>query len=222
VRDGRTLRCGTVVAVVAGCFQTAPKTADEEAGTGGEREKGSGALPSEAGDLIEDVSGFALLQLGRHGVSAVTGLVDEIGGHAGLLGTLSHCVKFLAQRAQTTCYPLLLIRSLLGEFTSGLAHQLLDLLRRFGGHLPGLLACYAGDVFAGIACRAGDLSGLILRNVGGGGLLTLRAGSTLRAEWGDPCRVTPRHRVDPTDIRGIAGMGHELPFFQVADPRPPR
>jgi hypothetical protein len=37
---------------------------------------------------------------------------------------------------------LLLIRSLLGEFTSGLAHQLLDLLRRFGGHLPGLLACY--------------------------------------------------------------------------------
>jgi hypothetical protein len=161
-------------------------------------------LPGEAGDLIHDVSGFALLQPGRHSVGAVTGLVDEVGGDAGLLGTPCHRAEFLAERAQATCYPLLLTRSLLGEFTSGLLHQLLDLLCRFRGHLPGLLACYAGYVFSGIARRAGELSGLILRNVGGGGLVTLRAGSTLRAEWGDPDRIGTRCRAHPT-VGRIAG-----------------
>ena len=95
-------------------------------------------------------------------------------------------LEFLAERAQATCYPLLLTRSLLGEFTSGLPHQLLDLLRRFRGHLSGLLACDAGYVFPGFARRAGDLSGLIFGDVGGGGLFTPGAESRLRAEWGTP------------------------------------
>jgi hypothetical protein len=161
-------------------------------------------LSGEAGDLIHDVSGFALLQPGRYGVGAVTGLVDEVGGQAGLLGTLCHRAEFLAERAQATCYPLLLACSLLGEFTSGLLHQLLDLVRRFGGHLAGLLACYASYVFPGITRRAGDLSGLIFRDVGGGGLFALRAESTLGAQWRDRGRMTTRCRAHPT-VGGIAG-----------------
>jgi hypothetical protein len=161
-------------------------------------------LPGEAGDLIHDVPGFALLQPGRQDIGAVTGLVDEVGGQARLLRTMCHRAEFLAERAQATCQPLLLPRSLLGEFASGLPHQLLDLLRRFGGHLPGLLACHAGYVLPGIERRAGDLSCLAFRSVCGGGLFTRRAESTLRTEWGDPGRMITRCRAHPT-TGGIAG-----------------
>jgi hypothetical protein len=135
---------------------------------------------------------FALLQPGRHSVGAVTGLVDKIGGHAGLVGTLSHRPEFLAKRAQATCYPLLLGCSLLGEFTSGLLHKLLDLMRGFGGHLAGLLACYAGYVFSGVARCPGDLSSLIFCDVGGRTFCALCAESRLRDGCGNLGRIATR------------------------------
>ena len=62
--------------------------------------------------------------------------------------------------------PFLLGSGLFGELTSGLLHQLLDLVRGFGGHLPGLLARDAGDVFPSVARRFRDLTGLMFRDIG--------------------------------------------------------
>ena len=163
-------------------------------------------MPGEAGDLIYDVSRLAFLQPGRHSVGALTGLLGQVGGHAGLLGSVGHRTEFFAERTQTARYPFLLGSGLFGELTSGLLHQLLDLVRRFGGHLPGLLARDAGDVFPSVARRFRDLTGLIFRDIAGGGLPTLRAG------FGDPSRVPARDGLNPGGAGGIAALSHVLPF----------
>ena len=59
----------------------------------------------------------------------------------------------------------------------------------------------AGDVFPGVAGRFRDLTGLIFRDIGGGGLPTLRAG------FGDPSRVTARDGLKPAGAGGMR-CGH--------------
>ncbi|MDJ0394174.1 hypothetical protein QMK17_12625 [Rhodococcus sp. G-MC3] len=83
------------------CHQPASQPPGEQPGTRGKSQECAWSASCEAGDFIENMARFAVVEPGRDRSGPFSGLTDEIGCHAPTFGGLGHRTEFLAECSQT-------------------------------------------------------------------------------------------------------------------------
>ncbi|RKN49609.1 hypothetical protein [Micromonospora endolithica] len=157
MRFGRTGRLAGRAALTAG--ERAAEATGEQSGDRGAREKGARVASAVVADLVEQITGLAVVEPPGRLLGGVGAPAYQVGGEALLVTVVGHRPQLTAEGPQAVSGPPLLLFRLLPGLRGGLVDEVARLSSGLGDHLSALVHGMARHLASGLHGVPADTDG---------------------------------------------------------------